>query len=274
MNFSDHLESVVRKKNSCLLLSLDPNPEKMPDFISKTPEGIYTFCKQVMDACADKICGVKINMAFFEVFGAKGILIVEQLLKDAKELKLITIADAKRGDIGSTAKAYAEAYLGDGPLGSDALTISGYCGDDGVRPFIDVCEKNKRGIFVWVHASNPSFEEIQAKTEISIALAEKVEEWNLTSQSEKNNLSAVGAVIGATNAEALKFFREEMPHAWFLCPGVGAQGGNIEDVLKVRKDGIGVLIPVGRSILYAGDGKDFAQKSAKVMGELYELQKV
>ncbi len=273
-NFSERLEDAVKAKNSCLVLGLDPNPDKMPDHISKDPEGIYVFCKSVMEACADKICGIKIQMAYFEIFGAKGILIVEQLLKDAKKLGLITIVDGKRNDIGSTSEAYAKAYLADGPLGADALTVNAYLGSDGIMPFVKLCEENGRGIFVLVHTSNPSAAEIQDETEACVVIAEKVEEWNMTTQSEVNQFSSVGAVVGATSTDkALQFFREEMPHAWILAPGVGAQGGDMEEVLKIRRNGIGVLIPVSRSVLYVGDGKDFAQKSREEIDTLWEEQK-
>ena len=109
---------------------------------------------------------------------------------------------------------------------------------------------------------------------MSLKIAEKVEEWNITTQSPKNHFASIGAVIGATvPKKMLAFFREEMPHAWFLCPGVGAQGGSMDEVLGVRKDGIGVLIPVSRSVLYASDGKDFAQAAQEEMQKLFELQK-
>ena len=232
------------------------------------------FCKEIIDACEDKVCGVKIQIAYFEILGAKGILIVEQLLSYVRDKGLISIIDGKRNDIGSTAEAYAKAYLEEGPLATDALTVNAYLGDDGILPFVKRCEDNGRGIFVLVRTSNPSAAEIQDQKEVSIVIAEKVEEWNMSTQSEKNNLSAVGAVVGATNPDALKFFRDEMPHAWILAPGVGAQGGDMEDVLKVRKDGLGVLIPVSRAILYAGDGKDYATKSREVVERLWEEQKI
>ena len=109
--------------------------------------------------------------------------------------------------------------------------------------------------------------------EVSIIIAEKVEEWNISTQSEKNQLSAVGAVVGATNPDALKFFREEMPHAWILAPGVGAQGGEMKDVLAIRKDGLGLLIPVSRAVLYASNGKDYAEKAREAIEALWEEQR-
>ncbi len=273
MNFSEKLEAAVRTKNSCLMLGLDPNPEKMPDHFEKTAAGCREFCEQMMSVCEDLICGVKIQMAYFEVFGSEGIKAVEDLLKMAKEKNLITLIDGKRNDIGSTAEAYAKAYLGDGPLGADSLTVNPLLGTDGMKPFVEACEKNDRGIFVLVRTSNPSSEEFQGgKKELCVDIAEKVEEWNITTQSPKNQLSSVGAVVGATNGPMLSFFREEMPHAWILAPGIGVQGGSMEDALAVQRDGLGLLIPVSRSILYAGKDKDFLEKARMALVELYEAQ--
>lgn len=273
MNFSEKLEAVVRKKDSCLLLGIDPNFDLMPEHIPQTPEGLFLFCKNIIDACESKVCGIKIQIAYFEILGAKGILIAEQLLLYAREKGLISIVDGKRNDIGTTAEAYAKAYLEEGPLATDALTVNAYLGDDGILPFVKRCEDNGRGIFILVRTSNPSAAEIQDQKEVSIIIAEKVEEWNISTQSEKNQLSAVGAVVGATNPDALKFFREEMPHAWILAPGVGAQGGEMKDVLAIRKDGLGLLIPVSRAVLYASNGKDYAEKAREAIEALWEEQR-
>ena len=257
------------------MLGLDPNPEKMPAHFPKTAEGCFEFCKQVMEATEDYICGVKPQMAYFEVFGSDGIKAVEELLKIAKSKDLISLVDGKRNDIGSTCEAYAKAYLEDGPLAGDALTVNPFLGTDGITPFIKRCEEFGKGIFVLVRTSNPSALEFQGgKAEISVCVAAKVEEWNVTTQSEKNHFTSVGAVIGATlEPELIKFFREEMPHAWFLMPGVGAQGGNLEAATNVQKDGLGVIIPVGRAVLYAGEGKDFTQQSQIAIKDLFQLQK-
>ena len=268
-NFSDRLTAAVQAKNSCMMLGLDPNPDKMPEFFTKDAAGAFQFCSKMMAATHDLICGVKIQMAYFEQFGAEGIKAVEELLKLAKGMELITMVDGKRNDIGSTADAYAKAYLEDGPLSADCMTVNPLLGTDGIKPFVERCEKNGRGIFVLVRTSNPSAQEFQGgEYEMSRKIAEKVEEWNITTQSEENMLSSVGAVIGATiEPEFLKFFREEMPHAWFLCPGVGAQGGSIDAVKAVQVDGLGVLIPVSRAVLYASSGEDFAQAGRAVLEE-------
>jgi orotidine-5'-phosphate decarboxylase len=269
-NFSDRLSAAVQAKNSCMMLGLDPNIEKMPALFSRDAKGAQEFCAKMMVATHDLICGVKIQMAYFEQFGSAGIKAVEELLALAKSLELITMIDGKRNDIGSTADAYAKAYLENGPLSADCMTVNPLLGTDGIQPFIKRCEANGRGIFVLVRTSNPSALEFQGgEYEMSRKIAEKVEEWNITTQSPENMLSSVGAVIGATIEPAfLKFFREEMPHSWFLCPGVGAQGGSIQAVKDVQVDGLGVLVPVSRSVLYASDGKDFAETGRAVLQDM------
>jgi orotidine-5'-phosphate decarboxylase len=269
-NFSDRLTAAVQAKNSCFMLGLDPNIDKMPDFFTPDAQGAQEFCAKMMAATHDLICGVKIQMAYFEQFGSAGIKAVEELLALAKELDLITMVDGKRNDIGSTADAYAKAYLENGPLAADCMTVNPLLGTDGIAPFIKRCEEYGRGIFVLVRTSNPSAQEFQGgQYEMSRKIAEKVEEWNITTQSADTMLSSVGAVIGATiEPEFLKFFREEMPHAWFLCPGVGAQGGSIDAVKDVQVDGLGVLVPVSRAVLYASDERDFAEAGRDVLQEM------
>lgn len=277
MLFSDRLAHAIHTKNSCLMLGLDPNPEKFPTGITKDAKGALEFCTKIIEKTHDIICGVKIQMAYWEVFGSEGIRAVEILLAAAKSLDLITMVDGKRNDIGATAEAYANAYLADGPLGADCLTINPLLGSDGVVPFVKKCESNDRGIFVLVRTSNPSALEFQGgKAEISLRIAEKIDEWNISTQSPANFYSAVGAVVGATiEPELLQFFRDELPNTWFLCPGVGAQGAKVEDLLSVRDEqGLGLIIPVSRSVLYAGNGADYSLKAREALLLLWEDQKI
>jgi orotidine-5'-phosphate decarboxylase len=277
MLFSDRLAHSIHIKNSCLMLGLDPNPEKFPTGITKDAKGALEFCTMILEKTHDIICGIKIQMAYWEAFGSEGIRAVEILLAAAKSLELITMVDGKRNDIGSTAEAYGRAYLDNGPLGADCLTVNPLLGSDGITPFIKKCEDNDRGIFVLLRTSNPSAEEFQGgKAEISLRIAEKIDEWNVTTQSPNNFYSAVGAVIGATvDPKLLQFFRDELPNTWFLCPGVGAQGASLEEVLAVRDErGLGLVIPVSRSVLYAGNGEDYALKAREVMLQLWEDQKL
>lgn len=273
MNFSDQLSEKVKAKDSCLILGIDPNLEKMPKHLSQDIQGIETFCTEIMKACAPLICGIKIQMAYFEVFGSEGVAVVEKLLQQAKALDLMTMVDGKRNDIGSTAEAYANAYLKPGaPMEADSLTINPLLGTDGVEPFIKHCEEYGKGIFVLTRTSNPSSKEFQGYEDLCVRIAEKVEEWNITTQSETNMLSAIGAVVGATHGQMLKFFREELPHSWILAPGIGAQGGSMADCLETRIDGLGLLIPIAREVLYADDGEDYAQAAMFKMQEYQKQQ--
>ncbi|MCK5460660.1 orotidine-5'-phosphate decarboxylase [Candidatus Gracilibacteria bacterium] len=270
MNFSEKLETAVRKKSSCLMLGLDPNLSKMPTHFPKTAQGAQNFCTQILEVTEKFICGIKIQMAYFEVFGSEGVRAVENLISFAKSKNLVVLVDGKRNDIGSTCEAYATAYLGSGRLGVDSLTVNPFLGTDGISPFVKLCEKNDRGIFVLVKTSNPSAVEFQET--ISDKIAEKVELWGITTRST-NGFSSIGAVVGATNGEEFKKFRELMPHSWILAPGIGAQGGKMEDVLAAQKDGLGVIIPVSRSILYAGSGESFSQKAEEEAERLWKYQK-
>ena len=274
-NFSDRLAATITDKSSCLMLGIDPNLDKMPKHFSRDIAGVEDFCRAMIEGMANMICGIKIQMAYFEVFGSEGIAVVERLLQLAKSLHLITLVDGKRNDIGSTSEAYAKAYLADGPLGADALTVNPLPGSDGVLPFVQQCEENGRGIFVLVRMSNPSAVEFQGgQRELCTDIANKVEEWGLTTRSEANFFSSVGAVIGATIPEGmLTFFREEMPCTWFLTPGVGAQGGSMDSVMAVRQNGLGIVIPVSRAVLYASEEKDFITAGKEVLRDLWEEQK-
>lgn len=248
------------------MLGLDPNPQKMPAFFPKTAQGAQDFCEKILEAAQDFICGIKIQMAYFEVFGSEGIKAVENLIKIAEQKDLVVLIDGKRNDIGSTCEAYAQAYLGDSPLSADALTVSPFLGSDGILPFVKKCEQNDRGIFILVKTSNPSAQEFQ--TDISDSIARKIEDWGKSTRSS-NGFSSVGAVVGATNGSELKKFRDLMPHTWILAPGIGAQGGKIDDVLRAQKNGLGILIPVSRGILYAGNGEDFAEKARESAENLW-----
>ncbi len=285
MNFSQKLETAIKKKNSCLMLGLDPNKDKMPKEFHKIvkkkresgqdeniawAQAYYDFCREILAHCEKFICGIKIQMAYFEVLGSAGIIAVENLIKLAKERQLIVLIDGKRGDIGTTCEAYAKAYLSEGLLGSDGLTVNPFLGTDGIKPFVSLCEKNNRGIFVLVKTSNPSANEFQEN--ISDKIASSVEKWGNSTQSE-NGFSSIGAVVGATNGQELQYFRNLMPHTWILAPGIGAQGGSMDDVLSIRKNKLGVIIPVSRSVLYASAGDDFAEQAGEEILRLWERQK-
>ncbi len=267
------------------MLGLDPNPEKMPKQFHKQAIGLIEngesyeavwsklyaeFCMSIMIECTPYIMGVKIQMAYFEVLGSHGLLAVEHLIKVAKKQNLIILIDGKRNDIGATCEAYARAYLEDGPLGADSLTVCPFLGSDGILPFTKRCEEKDRGIFVLAKTSNPSAYELQ--DEIAGPLTNMIELWGESTRAD-NGFSSVGAVVGATNGDQLRQYREMLPHTWILAPGVGAQGGSMNDVLEIQKQGLGVIIPVSRGILYASSGEDFVQKAGIKAQALWEGQK-
>ena len=284
MNFSDRLESAIKTKNSCLMLGLDPKMEKMPNhlkaeairriengdsYVSVWSKVFAEFSLEIMMECLPYIMGIKIQMAYFEVLGSHGLLAIEHIIQVAKQQNLIILIDGKRNDIGTTCEAYAEAYLGDTPAGGDALTVTPFLGSDGILPFVEKCKSDK-GIFVLVKTSNPSASEFQ--DDISDALCSKMNEWGDSCLGD-NGFSAVGAVIGATNGAQLMEYRKKLAKTWFLAPGVGAQGGSVADVMKAKVNGLGVIIPVSRSILYASDGQDYAKQASIVAQALWEGQK-
>lgn len=267
------------------MLGLDPNKEKMPKEFHKIvekkvkagqPENVawaqsyYDFCREILAYTENHICGVKIQMAYFEVLGSVGLIAVENLIKLAEERKLIVLIDGKRGDIGTTCEAYAKAYLSDGSLSADSCTVNPFLGSDGVLPFVEQCEENDRGIFVLVKTSNPSASEFQENISDDIAL--EIEKWGKSTRSE-NGFSSIGAVVGATNGKELHHFRTLMPNTWILAPGIGAQGGSMADVMSARKNGLGIVIPVSRSVLYASSEDDFAEAAGMEMQRLWDLQK-
>jgi orotidine-5'-phosphate decarboxylase len=195
-----------------------------------------------------------------------------ELCNYAKEKNLLVIADGKRGDIGSTCEAYAEAYLHEDSA-IDALTVNPYLGSDGIKPFIDLCKKNGKGIFVLVKTSNPSSGELQdlpvGDEAVHEHLAQLVESWATELMGPDTNLSSVGAVVGATYPEELKYLRTLMPHVPLLIPGYGTQGGDAESVKwGFIPDGTGAIIPAARSILYASKGKDWQKAAGKAAEEM------
>ena len=283
MHFSDRLAKTIQQKNSCLMLGLDPNWEKIPNGFKEgfgesfeDKAKVYeNFCLEVLNTCSDHICGVKPQLAYFEALGSSGIAALEKITRKARDMDLIVLADAKRGDIGSTCEAYAQCFLGSGgPLESDALTVNPFMGSDSVVPFTQI-QGSEKGVIVLLQTSNQSAFELQQS--VREVLTDSIKTWG--DFKSDCGYSNVGVVVGATHPSELVTLREKLPNVWMLCPGVGAQGGKIEDVLKIRdQDGLGVLIPVSRSVLYAGnkddEKTDYLSASAEAMKTLWESQKV
>ena len=299
-HFADRLIEAVKAKGNPICVGLDPRLNKIPSHIKaaalsedKSPmeaaaDAIVAFNEGIIDAVADIVPAVKPQIAFYELYGHHGIRAYEETLRYAKSKGLITIADAKRNDIGSTAAAYAQAFLGEVEMfegedevvmpvfDADSITITPYLGYDGIRPFSDEAAKYKKGMFVLVKTSNPSGSDLQdlklashQEMPMHEIVATLVDSWG-SDFIGKSGYSFVGAVVGATYPEEAKKLRHLMPQSIFLVPGYGAQGGSAEDVRHCfNEDGLGAIVNSSRGIIHAYeklDGFDelkFAQASRK-----------
>src|SRR5216683_2458824 len=252
--FSERLLEAQRRKRSVAMLGVDPQLDAPG--APGLPEG-YTlsrFCCAIVEACAASVCAIKPQLAFFEARGMDGMRALTEVIALARRLGLLTVADAKRGDIGSTSAAYAEAFLGDGDFACDAVTVNPYLGSDALAPFVARVRAG-RGLFVLVKTSNPSSGEFQDRLAperpLWEAVAERVHGWG-SDFIGAHDLTAVGAVIGATYPEHARRARELMPNAVILVPGYGAQGAAANDaVVAARADGMGAIVNASRSLMYA-----------------------
>jgi len=273
MHFTDSLTKKSKEK-APICVGLDPNLKKLPEGISSDASGVLEFCKGIIDSIAGTAPVIKPQLAYFEVMGWEGMKTFWETCEYAKTKDLLVIADGKRNDIGSTCDAYAEAYLyKDSPV--DALTVSPYLGSDGVKPFIERCKENDKGIFVLVKTSNPSSGELQdlptGDEAVHEHMAQLVESWGTDLLGPESNLSAVGAVVGATYPEELKYLRTLMPHCPFLIPGYGAQGGGAEDTKPgFIPDGTGAIVNSSRGIIFASNGADWKEATAKAAEDMAE----
>ncbi|MDO8649670.1 MAG: orotidine-5'-phosphate decarboxylase [Candidatus Peregrinibacteria bacterium] len=278
MHFADALtERIARTSPVCV--GLDPQLGKLPADLPKDCDGVKVFCMGIIDAVSDVASCVKPQLAYFEILGWEGMKVFWEVCAYAKGKDLVVIADGKRNDIGSTCEAYADAYLYEGsPV--DALTVSPYLGSDGITPFIQRCTENEKGIYIIVKTSNKSSGELQdlpvGDEVVHEHLAQLVESWGMHHIGPKTNLSCVGAVVGATYPEELKYLRTLMPHIPFLIPGYGAQGGTAEDTKwGFLPDGTGAIVNASRSIIYASEGKDWKEAAGKAAeGMAKELTKI
>lgn len=268
----DNLIDKIKWLNNPTVMGLDPRYEMIPECIRKKYEvsiegaadATWEFNKALIDATCDIIPAVKPQIAFYELLGSKGIELFKNTCEYARKKGMLVIADIKRGDIGSTAKGYSNAYLGKLALGEkeepifdvEFVTVNPYLGIDGVKPFIEDCKKYGKGIFILVKTSNPSSGELQdLKTEdgeeIYIKVAKLVTEWGKELVGEYG-YSSVSAVVGATYPKQLQELRKVMPQAYFLIPGYGAQGGKAEDIaLGFDKNGLGGIVNASRSLMCA-----------------------
>lgn len=264
------IERIIELQNpTCVGLdtSFDYLPDDMragaKDF-SDVAERIFYFNKKLVDTLCGIVPSVKVQIAYYEMYGAEGLKAYRETLSYAAEKGLVVIADAKRNDIGSTAACYSRAFLGEtsvegarfSAFPSDYVTVNGYLGTDGIVPFVEDCKERDKGIFVLVKTSNPSSGELQNLllengTPVYEYMGGLVEKWG-ESTVGKYGYSAVGAVVGATHPEEAARLRKKLPHTFFLIPGYGAQGGSAE-MLRCcfGKDGLGGVVNNSRGILCA-----------------------
>jgi orotidine-5'-phosphate decarboxylase len=263
--FVDRLEAAVRRCGNPVLVGLDPRADLLPEGLaSSAADGgpvalaaAYSrFCCQIIDVVASLVPAVKPQAAFFEQLGPPGMAALAEVIGYARQRGLLVILDGKRNDIGSTATAYAQGFLGhDSPWGADALTVSPYLGDDSLQPFIDVAVRRAAGVFVLVKTSNPGgrmFQDLLAEGRPLYRHVAEYVEGVAAASAGACGYGAVGAVVGATYPAQLAELRAAMPHAWFLVPGFGAQGGTAADVAAAFDPrGLGAIVNNSRGIIFA-----------------------
>ncbi len=291
----------IQETNAPIVVGLDPMMNYIPQYIQDeafkeygetlkgAAEAIWVYNKGIIDATYDLIPAVKPQIAMYEQFGIEGLMAYHKTCEYAKSKGLVVIGDIKRGDIGSTSTAYAVGHLGHVQVGSkkyagfdeDFVTVNPYLGTDGVKPFVDVCKEENKGIFVLVKTSNPSSGEFQDQLvdgrPLYELVAEKVVEWGNDCMGD--SYSNVGCVVGATYPEMGKVLRKLMPKTYILVPGYGAQGGKAEDLVHYfNEDGLGAIVNSSRGIIaaykqekYAGFGEErYAEASRQAVIDMIE----
>ena len=288
MSFDRLQEAIIAKKNPTVA-GLDPKPEYVPAHIRKecydkygetlegAAEAIYRFNCGLMDALKDIVPAVKPQSAYYERLGWRGMEVLERTIRYAKEQGLYVIADIKRGDIGSTAEAYSDGWLGKTKVGeqmlsvfdADCVTLNGYMGADSVNPFLKTCKEMDKCAFILAKTSNTGSGELQNVSAgegdtVYGLMADLIEKWGAGTEG-KYGYTMAGAVAGATYPEELQKLRARMPHTFLLVPGYGAQGGTAEDVqYAFQKDGHGAIVNSSRGIICAWqktgkDGMDYQE---------------
>ncbi len=286
----DVLTEKIKKLEAPIVVGLDPTMKFVPEHIKKqafseygetmkgAAEAIWQYNKGIVDAVCDLVPAVKPQIAMYEQFGVEGMKAFQKTAAYCKEKGLVVIGDIKRGDIGSTSEAYAVGHLGQVQVGDstcrgfdlDFATVNPYLGSDGVKPFIEVCKKEKKGLFILVKTSNPSSGEFQDRLVLPEGSAdasqarplyeivgEKVAEWAADHMGE--TYSYIGAVVGATYPEMAKILRGIMPKSYILVPGYGAQGGKGKDLKPFfNEDGLGAIVNSSRGIIAAYQQEKYA----------------
>ena len=275
--FIDRLHAAVERTENPVVVGLDPHLEFLPDDYAaarnaeapraERAAALGDFLCEVIDAAAGRVPAVKPQSAFFEVLGADGVFQFERVVAASKDAGLLVIGDVKRGDIGSTAAAYAEAFLTGAPGTDprtlcDAATVNPYLGTDSITPFTEACRASNGGLYVLVRTSNPSSAEFQTLSVeggddlVSDRVADAVVRWGRDVKGSSGEWSSIGAVVGATHPHELTRLRARMPRVPFLIPGYGAQGGGADDIVGGFAEGdhplFGALVNSSRGILFAG----------------------
>jgi len=278
----DKLITKIKATNAPIVVGLDPMLSYIPNYIKEAAfkefgetlegaaEAVWQYNKGIVDATYDLIPAVKPQVAMYEQFGIPGMMAFHKTVQYCKEKGLIVIGDIKRGDIGSTSAAYAAGHIGKvtigsntyEPFGEDFVTVNPYLGTDGIKPFVDVCKENDKGLFILVKTSNPSSGEFQDRLidgrPLYEHMGEKVAEWGADCMS--GDYSNIGAVVGATYPEQGKILRKLMPKTFILVPGYGAQGGKGKDLAYFfNEDGLGAIVNSSRGIIAAYKQEAYAK---------------
>ena len=280
----------IQKTKAPIVVGLDPMLSYVPEHIQKkafdefgetlegAAEAIWQFNKEIVDKTYDLIPAVKPQIAMYEQFGIEGLKAYKKTVDYCKSKDLVVIGDIKRGDIGSTSAAYATGHLGKVQVGSktyagfdeDFATVNPYLGSDGVKPFIDVCKQEKKGLFILVKTSNPSSGEFQDQLingkPLYEMVGEKVAQWGEDHMGD--SYSYIGAVVGATYPEQGEILRKVMPKSFILVPGYGAQGGKGKDLVHFfNEDGLGAIVNSSRGIIAAYKQEAYAKFGAENFGD-------
>lgn len=280
----------IQKTKAPIVVGLDPMLSYVPEHIQKkafdefgetlegAAEAIWQFNKEIVDKTYDLIPAVKPQIAMYEQFGIEGLKAYKKTVDYCKSKDLVVIGDIKRGDIGSTSAAYATGHLGKVQVGSKTYagfdenfaTVNPYLGSDGVKPFIDVCKQEKKGLFILVKTSNPSSGEFQDQLingkPLYEMVGEKVAQWGEDHMGD--SYSYIGAVVGATYPEQGEILRKVMPKSFILVPGYGAQGGKGKDLVHFfNEDGLGAIVNSSRGIIAAYKQEAYAKFGAENFGD-------
>ena len=274
LTFAERLHKRITQIDSRVCLGIDPRPNEHPLTASERfdndpaqiAKAVVHYFQAIIATTEDVVACYKLQSAFFEALGIPGLIALAQLIAHIKTKDIPVILDAKRGDIASTAEAYARAYLGEGVFSVDALTINPFLGFDSLIPFLEQANRAKRGVFILLKTSNKGSKDLQ---ELELNDGSRLFDYladRLNFLSEKyldnKDYSPIGVVVGATYPEQLSALRFAMPHSIFLVPGYGAQGGSAKDVLGAfDKNGLGAVINASRGLTYLTQEDDFAEQA-------------